>query len=55
MIGKKTFEKSNPTMALNILYTKGKEICPVYIAKANSTHAKQIIILMIPNEGKEGR
>ena len=27
----KTFEKNNPTIALNILYIKEKEILPVYI------------------------
>ena len=29
----KTFEKNNPTIALNILYIKGKEIYPAYISK----------------------
>ena len=29
----KTFEKNNLTIALNILYTKEKEIWPVYISK----------------------
>ena len=28
----KTFEKNNPTIALNILYIKEKEICPSYIS-----------------------
>ena len=27
----KTFEKNNLTTAVNILYIKGKEICPAYI------------------------
>ena len=45
----KTFEKNTPTIALNILHIKEKEICPVYILKHNSTHVKQIIVLMIPN------
>ena len=31
----KMFEKNNPTIALNILYTKEKEICPVYISQIN--------------------
>ena len=33
---------------------KEKEIYPAYISKYNSTREKQIIILMIPNEEKEG-
>ena len=28
----KTFEKSNLTIALNILYIKDEEICPAYIS-----------------------
>ena len=32
----KTFEKNDPTIALNILYIKEKELCPVYISKTNS-------------------
>ena len=32
----KTFEKNNPTITLNILYTKEKEIFPAYISKINS-------------------
>ena len=31
----KTSEKINPTIALNILYAKVKEICPAYISKIN--------------------
>ena len=49
----KTFEKNNPTIALNILYIKEKEICPTYISKIISNCEKQIILLMIPNEEKE--
>ena len=49
----KTFEKNNPTIALNILYVKEKEICPAYISKFNSNYEKQIILLMIPNEEKK--
>ena len=49
----KTFEKHNPTIPLNILYIKEKEILPAYISKHNSTHEKKIL-LMIPNEEKEG-
>ena len=33
----KRFEKNNPAIALNILYTKEKEILPAYISKHNST------------------
>ena len=50
----KTFEKNDPTIALNIFYIKEKEICPAYISKINSNCEKQIIILMIPNKSKEG-
>ena len=32
----KTFEKNDPTIALNILYIKEKELCPAYISKTNS-------------------
>ena len=32
----KIFEKSNPTVALNILYIKEKEVYPAYISKINS-------------------
>ena len=49
----KTFEKNNPTIALNILYIKEKEICPAYI-EICPTYEKQIILSMIPNEEKEG-
>ena len=48
----KTFEKNNPTVVLNILYIKEKEISPAYISKINSNCEKQIILLMIPNEEK---
>ena len=50
----KTFEKNNLTIALNILYTKEKETRPAYISKINSNCEKQINLLMIPNEEKEG-
>ena len=49
----KRFEKNNPTIARNILYTKEKEIWSAYILKHNSTREKQIILMMIPNEEKE--
>ena len=50
----KTFEKYNLTIALNILYIKEKEILPGFISKHNSTREKQIIILIILNQEKEG-
>ena len=50
----KTFEKNNTIIALDIFYTKEKEICLVYISKINSNCEKQAILLMIPNEEKEG-
>ena len=48
------FVKNNSTIALNILYIKEKEICLAYISKINLNCEKQIILLMIPNEEKEG-
>ena len=50
----KTFEKNNRKIAINILYIKEKEICLAYISKITSNCEKQIILLMIPNEEKEG-
>ena len=50
----KTFEKNNPTIDLNILYTKEKETCPAYISKINSNSEKKKILLMIPNKQKVG-
>ena len=50
----KTFEKNDPTIALNIWVIKEKEICPAYISKINSNCEKQIILLMTSNEEKEG-
>ena len=49
----KMFEKNNPTIALNILYIKEKEILPGYISKRNSIREKQVILLLIPNKQKE--
>ena len=40
----KTFEENNPTIALNILYIKEKEICSVYISKNDSNCEKQRIL-----------
>ena len=53
MIGKR-LRKNNPTIALNILYTKEKEILPAYTSKYNSTRAKQINLSIILNQEKEG-
>ena len=50
----KTSEKNNPTIVLNILYIKEQEIYPPFISKINGNCEKQIILLMIPNEEKEG-
>ena len=50
----KTFEKNYPAIALNVLYITKIEICPAFISKINLNCQKQIIILMIPIEGKEG-
>ena len=47
-------EKNNPIIALNILYINEKEIYPAYISTHKSTREKQIILLMIPNDEKEG-
>ena len=49
----KRFEKINPTVALNILYVKEKEIFQAYISNNNSTWEKQTILLMISNEESE--
>ena len=49
----KRFEKNNSTIALIILYIRENEIPPVYISKHNSTHEKQIILLIISNEKKK--
>ena len=50
----KTFQKNNLTIAFNILYTNEKKIFPAYISKINPNYAKQLVLLMIPNEKKEG-
>ena len=49
----KMIEKNNPIIAFNVLY-KEKEICPAYVSKIISNCEKQIILLMISNEEKEG-
>ena len=50
----KKFESNNPTIALYVLCEKEMEICPAYVSKYNSTHWKQVILLMIPNVEKKG-
>ena len=48
----KSFEKKNPTIAFNILFTKEKEILPAYILNHYSILEKQIVLLMTLNEEK---
>ena len=49
----KTVEKNNPTIALNVLYTKKKYVQLIF---QNITQpVKNIILLMIPNKEKEGQ
>ena len=50
----KDFVKNNPTIALNVFYIKEMEISPANFSKINSNCEKQIILLIIPNEEKEG-
>ena len=52
----KLLRKIIQQLLLNILYIQEKEkgIYPAYISKHNSTHEKQTILLMIPNQEKEG-
>ena len=49
----KRFLKNNLAIARSILYLEEKEICPADIWKINSNCAKQIILFVIPNKGKE--
>ena len=50
----RTFEKNNPTIALNVLHTLNilhiLHKSPAFISKINSNCEKQIIILRISNE-----
>ena len=50
----KDMTNNNLTIGFNVLYIKEKETCSAYISKTNWKCKKQIIILMIPNEEKEG-
>ena len=47
-------KKNNATIALSILYIKENEIGPAYIPKTNLNCEKEIILLIISNEEKEG-
>ena len=47
------FHEKSPIIALNIFILNKKETCPTYISKNNSNCDKKIL-LMIPNEEKEG-
>ena len=49
----KRFEKSNLTIALNVLYITENEICPAFVSKINSNCEKEISLLVIPNEEKK--
>ena len=49
----KRFEKSNPTIVLNCLYIKEKEIHPPCISKTNSNYEEKKILITIPNDEKE--
>ena len=51
---KKRLRKAIQQLLLIFCILKKKEILPAYISKHNSTREKQIILLMIPNKGKEG-
>ena len=50
----KKFEQNNKEIALNILFVphNKKEISHAYISKYNHKHKKQVILLMITNDGK---
>ena len=50
----KHLKKNNSKIALTILYIKEKETFPAYISKINSNCENQVILVMIPNEEKEG-
>ena len=46
------FEKNNPKITLNTMYTK-KKILPDYMSNHNSNRERTIILLMIRNKEKE--
>ena len=45
-------DKTNVTIALNVLYAKKETIYPIYVSKHNSNCEKQVILLMISNGKK---
>ena len=53
--GCKTFEKNNPTIALNIFFLLKKKKDVHHIFQKLRKCEKQIILLMIPNKEKQGR
>ena len=44
--------KNNATIVLNVFYVNKENIYPAYVSKNYSNLEKQVIILMIPNEGR---
>ena len=50
----KTSEENNATISLKILYIEEKDTLPACISKTNLNYEKQIILLVIPKEQKEG-
>ena len=54
MLGKRLRKIIQQLLLIFFSYVKDKEILPAYISKHNSTREKQIILLFIPNEEKEG-
>ena len=51
MIG--SLKKNNPTIALNILYTKVKKLLPAYISNHNSTCEKKLFYYCFQTEKKK--
>ena len=45
----KHLTKSNPTIALNVLYAKKEKIYCAYVSKHKSKREKQVILLIFPN------
>ena len=48
MIGK-NLKKITLQLLLKFFMLKNKKIYPGYVSKHNSSHGKQVIILMVPN------
>ena len=55
MTGKRLRKKIRQLLLIFCIYVQEKEICPANISKINWNCKKQIILLMIPNEEKQGR